>query len=220
MEDIEKEGVKPIPAPTPDVKDKESKPQPVPPTDIKGKEPKPQKQPVGAFRRGFRWFLGLLIAVGLGALLVTLLYYIPLRQQLKESQAEVDQVKQQVVELEGNIERFSPLETENQDLQSELNQADLRIALLSARAEIVSAQLALAKEDPEAARLALKDAKDRLKDVERLLKPADKGQVTDLLSRLDLAVKGIGLNDYAAASDLDVLANGLLELENSYFPEP
>jgi hypothetical protein len=51
----------------------------------------------------------------------------------------------------------------------------------------------------------------------------DKSQqkiVSDLESRLILATGEIDTNPYAAQSDLDVLATGLLELENAYFSTP
>lgn len=205
MEEIKKEGVEP---------------QSAPPPEAKVKAPKPESRPKSFLQRSVRWLLGFLVVAGLGALLVIFTLYIPLRQKLDQSLVEVDQVKQQVVELEGNIEQISPLETENQDLQVELDQADLHVALLSARADIATAQLALAQEDPDKARLALKDTGKTLKKLESLLKSEDRQRITDLLSRLDLAVKGIGVNNYAASSDLDVLATGLIELENDYFPNP
>ena len=214
MEEIKKE----------DVNSKEDvKPQPAASAasaEAQAKAPKPQSRMNRALQRGFRWLLGFLIVAGLGALLVIFTLYLPLRQSLGQSQAEVEQMKQQVAELEGDIDRFSPLETENQDLQAELDQSSLHIALLTTRADIATAQVALAQEDPEAARLALKDTARTLRSMLSKLKPEDKDLVTNLLARLDLALKGIGENNYAAASDLDVLATGLVELEKTYFPGP
>jgi len=207
-----------------DVNSKEDvKPQPAASAasaEAQAKAPKPQSRMNRALQRGFRWLLGFLIVAGLGALLVIFTLYLPLRQSLGQSQAEVEQMKQQVAELEGDIDRFSPLETENQDLQAELDQSSLHIALLTTRADIATAQVALAQEDPEAARLALKDTARTLRSMVSKLKPEDKDLVTNLLARLDLALKGIGENNYAAASDLDVLATGLVELEKTYFPGP
>lgn len=170
--------------------------------------------------RTLRWLVGILIVMGLGALLVIFTLYKPLQQTLGKSQSQGEQANQRVAELESQVETLSTLEAKNKQLQAELDKADLHIAILSARADVASAQVALAQEDQAKARQALKETPQTLKNIEGLLKPSDKQQATYMQDRLNLAVKGIGVNAYAATSDLDVLATSLAELEKTYFGTP
>jgi len=202
-----------------DVK-QEAQPEAVPVKEIKAKEPKPESRMNRFVLNLMRWVLGILIVAGLGIILAIYALYMPMRQRLQQSQAEVESANQRVAELEGKVEGLTPIETKNKDLQSELGKAQLHVAILSARADIAAAQLALAQNDPVKARLALNKTPETLKKLESMLEPDKKKLATDMASRLDLAVKGIGENAYAANSDLDVLATGLIELENAYFAKP
>jgi len=170
--------------------------------------------------RLLRWLLGILIVMGLGALLAIYTLYMPTRQKLMDSQQQVEQADQRVAELEGEVGNLSTFEEQNQDLLDELEKTTLHVTILSARADVAAAQLALAQNDPAKARLALSKTPETLKNLESMLEPGKKKLAKDMQARLDLAVKEIGENAYAANSDLDVLATGLLELENAYFAKP
>jgi TolA-binding protein len=205
MEETEKEQAKPESTPAPELKKKEL----------------PPESPLNRFLvRAMRWLLGFLVVAGLGALLVIFTLYLPLRQKLQASQAEMDQTNQRVAELQGNVENLTTQEKKTQDLQAQLDEAELHVAILSARADIAAAQLALAQNDAVKARLAISKTGETLKKLEGMLKPGEQKLATDMQSRLDLAMKGIADNPYAAASDLDVLSAGLIELENTYFAKP
>jgi hypothetical protein len=96
----------------------------------------------------------------------------------------------------------------------------LHIAILSARADVVTAQLALAKKDPAKARVALNRTPKTLETMLSQLPADQKKVVTDMQARLKLAISEIENNQYAADSDLDVLGTSLLEMENAYFTKP
>jgi cytoskeletal protein RodZ len=170
--------------------------------------------------RALRWLAAILIFMGLGALLVVFTLYKPMQQTLGESQNQGVQANQRISELESQVETLSTLEAKNKQLQAELDKSELHIAILSARADVATAQVALAQDDQNKARQALKDTPQTLKKIEGLLKPSDKQQATYMQDRLNLAVKGIGVNAYAAASDLDVLSTSLVDLEKTYFATP
>lgn len=170
--------------------------------------------------RVLRWLLGILILMGMGALLVIYTLYMPTRQKLEQSQGQIEQADQRVTELEGEVGNLSTFEEQNQDLLVELDKTRLHVAILSARADVAAAQLALALNDPSKARLALSKTLDTLKKLESMLEPGKKKLAADMQARLNLALKEIGENAYAANSDLDVLTTGLLELENAYFAKP
>lgn len=170
--------------------------------------------------RLLRWALGILIVAGLGALLVIFTIYRSKQQELVQSQDQLQQANARIADLEGKVENLSTFEGQNQNLQAELEKAQLHVAILSARSDVAAAQLALAQNDQAKARLAVSKTPETLKMLENMLDPGKKKLATDMQSRLDLAIKGIGENAYAAGSDFDVLATGLLELENAYFAKP
>ena len=121
---------------------------------------------------------------------------------------------------ETQITSLTPLRANNQSLETGLEEANLHVQILSARLDVTSAQLFLQKKDISQARAALSKTGETLKTLETLL-PADQAQLAkEMQSRLALAQKGLGSNDYAAMSDLDVLGTSLLQLENSYFARP
>jgi len=187
--------------------------------------PKPPERPTESrlnrfLVRTLRWLAGILIVMGIGALLVIFTLYRPLQQRLGDSQVQGEQADQRIADLEGQIESLSPFESQNQDLKAELEKSELHVAILSARADVATAQLALAKNDDTKARLALSKTPETLKKLGDLLEADKKKVATDMQDRLVLATKGIGVNAYAAASDLDVLMTSLIELENAYFAKP
>jgi TolA-binding protein len=204
-----------------DETEKEQSKTEAPPTgDVKKMGPPAESKLNRFLVRTLRWVLGFLVIAGLGALLVIFTLYMPLRQKWQESQAAVQQSNQQVADLEGQIEDLNPLEAQNKDLQARLEQSELHVAILSSRADIAAAQLALAQDDVAKARLALSKTGDTLKTLEVMLRPGEKKLATDMQARLELAFKGIADNAFAAASDLNVLSNSLVELENAYFAKP
>ena len=170
--------------------------------------------------RLLRWAVGILIVAGLGALLVIFTIYRSKQQELVQSQGQLQQANVRITDLESKVDNLSTFEGQNQNLQAELEKAQLHVAILSARSDIAAAQLALAQNDQAKARLAVSKTPETLKMLENMLDPGKKKLATDMQSRLELAVKGIGDNAYAAASDFDVLATSLLELENAYFAKP
>lgn len=170
--------------------------------------------------RALRSLLIFLIILGLGMLLAIYAFYMPTRRSLNQARAENAQINQRLSEMESRLENVTALEQQKRELQAALDKADLHVAILSARADVAAAQLALAQNNPTKARLALSQTPDTLKKLADLLEPNQKKLASDMQERLSLAVKGIGGNNYAAASDLDVLMTSLMELENAYFTKP
>lgn len=182
--------------------------------------PQETKRRVSFWRRSLRWLLGILVVFSLGALFVAWLFYIPLQEQMSRREAELQAANQRVSELEARVNNLSTLETENQAQQGQLRRTNLHITLLSARADVLSAQLSLAKNDPTRARVALNKTPQTLENLADLLEPNQQKIAGDMQARLELALKEMDGNTYAAQSDLDVLATSLLEIENAFFARP
>ena len=192
---------------------------------------KPEKQSPGFLIRGLRWFLGVLIVFSLGA--VTVIYFglLPAQQNVRNTNQELQNAQQQINDnqnqaqqeqdsLQAEIDRLQTFESKNQELQTQLTEEQLHVAILSAQNNVVSAQLALEKEDTNSASLALSQTSKTLDTISNLLEPNQREVVASMKDRLDLAVTGIDANTYAALSDLDVLYNDLIKLENTFFSQP
>lgn len=195
------------------------------------KKPELESRPNQFLMRFLRWALGFLIVFGLGALLVIVTLYVPAQRKIQQAneryaqleeknKADLDQAGQEIATLDRRIDSLSTFETKNQALQTDLDQTRLHVVILSARSDVAQARLALAKEDPTKAKIALSKTADTLQSLEEMLEPDQRKVVSDMQDRLTLILDEIDENAYAAESDLDVLATSLLELENAFFGAP
>lgn len=180
----------------------------------------PEKRPLSIWIRFLRGLLIVLILFGFGALLVLFTLYLPARTSLSEANKRLIQFSSKsATDMEAanqKIDSLSSLETANKELKAELDQARLEPELLRARLDVATALLALANKDPGGAKTALAKTPDTLKALQNLLPQDKQGRVNDMLSRLKLVLAELDKDDYAAQSDLDVLANMLLDLENTF----
>jgi hypothetical protein len=170
--------------------------------------------------RLLRWFLIALVLFGLGVAATLWALYSPQRSQLAASNNQIQSLQGQVSDLQNQVKTLTPLGTTNQNLQQQINQENLHTAILSARTDVAQAQLALAKQDTAKASLALSKTDQTLTKIGNLLPANQQKLEKDMQSRLTLAKSEIEGNSYAAQSDLDVLANSLVDLENSLFTGP
>jgi hypothetical protein len=113
-------------------------------------------------------------------------------------------------ELEGADE-------ENEQLHVELDAARLHLNLLSVLVDVSTAQLALANSDPLAAQEALADTDSSLASLEESVAASQVETVQNMRDRLTLVLDELEDDAFAAESDLDVLRNNILALEQSLF---
>jgi len=182
-------------------------------------------------RQALRVALAFAVIIGIGAILVIFLLYIPERQKSTQSSQDLVQANQtielmqsQIADLETEFQdqqdRFDALLSENQELNNALDMADLQVVIISVRTDIANARLALAVDDTGQARLILTSSPKSFDKMENLLPKGDTEIVANLRERLELVLGEIERDAYAAESDLNVLDKALLELENNYFSQP
>ena len=164
-------------------------------------------------RRLLRWTLGLLIVFGLGVLTAIFTLYLPANEKLRQANAALGQSKQQIAGLKA-------LEGDKQTLQAKLDTANLYVAMLSVLVDVTGARLALASNDPAEARVHLSDTAAKLENLGALLKAEQSKIAVSMQKRLENALKELESDQYAAQSDLNVLANNLVQLRIKYFAEP
>jgi cell division protein FtsB len=176
------------------------------------------------FRRTTRLLLtiGLLFAAGL-----LTAYFAFQRPQASEQSDRIAQLtteksdlETQVAALQEEIQALEPLETENTALEASLAEEVLHVRVLSALKDVLSAQLNLALDEVDAARLSLGRTEEKLVEVQELLPADHQGVIDGMIQRLNLVLDGMATDAFAAQSDLEVLANSLLQLENTLFVSP
>lgn len=207
-----------------------SKPAPVSgkPGETKGKNGKGDKKPPSKFGLLMRRLLrGALLALFLFAAGMAVTYFFlqqprvrALNAEVEELQAENVQLQDQVLGLQAEVNDLTPLADENTDLAADLGDARLHIQILSVLKDVQAARIAVAEEQFADARVALTRTGEKLDELRELLPPANRAVVDGMAQRLELTLDGLDGDAVAPASDLSVLANSLIQLENSLFTEP
>lgn len=198
-------------------------------------KPAQDKKAPGKFSRFMRKLLQtlVLVLVVFGAGVVTG-YFLIQRPAVDDLSGQLDSVKSekggletQVSDLEAEVERLNgrletlpQLEAEVNALEAGLASESLHVQLLSVLRDVQSAQVALGDEDVQLAGVSLSRTADKLETLRSLLPTENQGVVDDMLQRLNLSLTGLEGDLVAADSDLAVLANLLVKLENSLFTTP
>ncbi len=170
-------------------------------------------------RRALRWLAVLLAAFSLGLAATWVARVRPQAEHIQALEAEKAALESQVADLEAEVAELQPLRAENADLKEQLRQAETKRTLLSVLVDVTSAQLALAQDDSLAARAALTESDDRLAVLQRDLSGQDAEAVAAMRDRLDLVLRELDEDAFAAQRDLEVLANRLVALKKALFGE-
>lgn len=171
-------------------------------------------------RLSLRWLAGILVVFVLGFLAALLLLYRPETQEVLRLRDDLQESNQRVAQLEDEVARLEALRTENEALTGELEATNLHLQILRALVDVNAARAALAKDEPARARLHLANTPDTLQELERMVEQDQRGVVTAMRSRLELALDEMERDTFAADSDLGVIAMNLEQLENRYFTQP
>ena len=197
--------------------------------------PPPSRRTEGGFKRFLRgllrWFLALLIFAALGAAAFGYFLYLPATEELDEARTALEEARLQVAELEAEKDvlarrlseaetRASVLEADKRRIQARLDTASVHVAVLSVLTDVTGARLALASKDHNAARTHLSHAPDALNHLGALLGAEQKDVLASMKERLGHALDELEDDQYAAQSDLDVLASKLVQLSRKYFRRP
>lgn len=167
--------------------------------------------------RALRWVTGFMVVFACGVAVTWVVQVRPGLEQIGSLRAELESAQNQIDSLEGEVESLHPLEGENSSLRNEITTTKQRMDLLSVLVDVTTAQLAIAQEDPIAAKAALAGTDDRLIALDVELIGAD--TVEGLRNRLALVLEEVDDNAFAAQRDLQILASNLLSLERSLFGE-
>jgi len=173
-------------------------------------EAKPETPPQKSMRGTLRWLLAVLLAFGLGALLIALTLYFPTRQQLVKANATVT----------SQTDQIATLQTSNATLQKDLDSAKLHSYVLKALSGVQGASQAVAAGDYAGVRLSLIQASDALDILSGLLGVDQKDVLTAMQQSAAQALIKVKTNLTSAQPELDQLTNNLVQLEDNLFPNP
>ncbi len=167
------------------------------------------------FRHLVRWTLGVLIILGIGFVAALLLFYMPLRRQAAVQANELNAAQSRISELESQLVEKNQLEKAYQESLQRLKQADLQNDVLNLQMEIATARIALYENNKDQAQTALQNASTIFKAIQAGANSAQRTALSEMETRLNLAISGLEKDIYAAQSDLDVLARSLSEFSAS-----
>ncbi len=180
-------------------------------------EAKPESRPKKTMRGFLRWLLGVLLAFGLGALLIVFALYLPTRQELVKANADLEHANATVT---SQTDQITTLQTGNETLQKDLDSAKLHSYVLKALSGVHGASLALTAGDYAGARLSLIQASDALDIMSGLLGTDQKDVLTAMQQSAAQALTKLKINLSSAQPELDQLTNNLVQLEANLFPNP
>ena len=180
-------------------------------------EARPESHPQKSIRGTLRWLLVVLLAFGLGALLIAFALYFPTQQALVKANGNLEHANATVT---GQTEQITRLQSDNETLQKDLDSAKLHSYVLKALSGVHGASLAVAAEDYAGARLSLIQATDALDILSGLLGMDQKDVLIAMQQSAAQALTKLKTNITSAQPELDQLTNNLVQLEDNLFPNP
>ena len=187
-------------------------------------ETPPEKKKLSKVRKIWRriliWLVLIAISFASGFFVDTYLRYSPALDQVASLKTDLNKKTDEVTSLQGEIDRLSQFEEQNTTLGSEIDLLDTHLKLLTARAAVAEASLAVEQDRIADARLSLDKLGTSLESLKGMLN-ADQAEVVDsMLQRYRLIQIEIDTESSSALTDLDLLANRLITLENNLFANP
>ena len=195
-------------------------------TEVKetpAKEPvikeKPSKVRI-IWRRILVWLVVMAIAFAGGFFLDTLMRYQPQVELVKVLNEDLQASGAEISSLEGEIERLAQFEEQNISLEEEIAKITTHITILSARAAVADASLAVEQARQADASLALDKLGSTLETLKSMLNEEQAEVVENMIQRHKLILIELDDDGYSVQTDLELLASKLNTLENTLFASP
>ena len=164
-----------------------------------------------------RWVLVVLLAFGLGVLLIAFALYVPTRQKLDKANADVEHANATIT---GKTDQITTLQTGNETLQENLDFATLHIYVLKALSSVRGARLAVTADDYAGVHLYSTQTSEALDTLSSLLRTDQKDVLTAMQQSAAQALTEVKIDLKSAQPELDQLTKNLVQLEDNLFPNP
>jgi cytoskeletal protein RodZ len=178
---------------------------------------RPETRLQKSMRGALRWVLVVLVAFGLGALLIAFALYVPTRQKLDKANADLGHANATIT---SQSDQITTLQTSNETLQKNLDSATLHMYVLKALSGVRGASLAVAADDYAGARLSMIQASEALDNLSGLLGTDQKDVLTAMQQSAAQALTDVKTDLKSAHPELDQLTKNLVQLEDNLFPNP
>ena len=172
------------------------------------------------FRRILIWLVVIAIAFAGGFFVDAVLRYQPEKAKVADLTEEIISAQTEIATLEEEIDRLSVFEEHNVSLTEEIADITTHITILSARAAVADATLALEQSRFADAKLALDKVGSTLETLKTMLNDDQVEVVVNMLQRHQLILIELEDDSFSAQTDLGVLASKLNALENTLFASP
>ncbi|MCL4562094.1 MAG: hypothetical protein M1281_15970 [Chloroflexi bacterium] len=158
-----------------------------------------------------RWMLVVLLAFGLGALLVAFTLYFPTRQKLDKAITDLGTANASIT---SQTDQIKTLQTGNETLQKDLDAVSLQMYVLKALSGVRGASLAVVANDYAGARLSLIQASEALNTLSGLPDTSQKDVFTAMQQNATQALTDVQTSNLKSAQpELDQLTKNLTQLE-------
>lgn len=172
------------------------------------------------FRRILIWLVVIAIAFAGGIYVDYILRYQPEQAKVAALTEEITSAQTEITTLEAEIERLDVFEELNLGLVEEIADITTHITILSARAAVADATLALEQNRIADAKLALDKVGSTLEILKTMLNDDQVEVVNNMLQRHHLILIELEDDSFSAQTDMEVLAAKLNALENTLFASP
>jgi len=172
------------------------------------------------FRRILIWMVVIVIAFAGGFFVDAALRYQPEKAKVAQLSEEITSAEGEITSLEAEIDRLSVFEDQNVGLREEISDITTHITILSARAAVADATLALEQNRLADAKLSLDKVRSTLERLKPMLNEDQAEVVENMLQRHQLIVIELEDDSFSAQTDMEVLASKLNALENTLFASP
>jgi hypothetical protein len=172
------------------------------------------------FRRILVWLVLIVLAFAGGFFVDTILRYQPAVTRVEQLTADLEDSKGTITALQDEIELLTLYKDKNTALEAEIDQVTTHLTLLSARAMVADARLALEQESQADAKLALDKLGSTLTSLKEMVNADQADVVENMIQRQKLIVLEMDQEGFSALTDLEVLAARLNTLENTLFVAP
>ena len=183
-----------------------------------GKE-KPSKVRM-IWRKFLIWLVVIAIAFAGGFFFDSAFRYQPQVELVKVLNEDVSDANDQIISLEAEIERLGEFEEDNVKLSEQVQLITTHITLLSARAAVADAALAVEQDREADAKLALDKVGSTLEALEGMLNADQVEVVENMIQRHNLIMIELAGDGFTVQTDLELLSSKLNTLEATLFASP
>ncbi|HCC78032.1 MAG: hypothetical protein A2X25_00290 [Chloroflexi bacterium GWB2_49_20] len=168
----------------------------------------------GRLQRFFRKLLIWLVVLALAFLAGIVTYHYLRYKPLSEAIVDTERLN---IEVQAANKKIAALEGEKKALQGEAETATAHLKLLQVLVDVNNARMALFLDDVEAAKAALVNTQDRLKNLIPIITEFDANLAESMPQRLNLIITGLERDTETVKIDLELFTKDLLEIEAALF---